>query len=164
MDRMPDTVLTLAAVAAAAHGPTHVSNIGNFQVKECDRISAAATELHRLGVPAHEGNDSITIFPAGSVAPARIETYNDHRVAMSFALLGLRTPGIEIANPDCVAKSFPTFWAEFERFRQHHQSSNRSRKLSPCGHANRRCPMKAPSHPRWRRPRRAARRILCRQH
>jgi 3-phosphoshikimate 1-carboxyvinyltransferase len=130
MDRMPDTVLTLAAVAAAAQGPTHVSNIANLRVKECDRISAAATELHRLGVPAHEGKDSISIFPSGSVAPARIETYNDHRVAMSFALLGLRYPGIEIANPDCVAKSFPTFWAEFERFRQHHHSSNRSRKLS----------------------------------
>jgi 3-phosphoshikimate 1-carboxyvinyltransferase len=127
MDRMPDTVLTLAAVAAAARGPTHVSNIANLRIKECDRISAAATELHRLGVTAQEGKDCISIFPTGSVAPGRIETYKDHRVAMSFALLGLRYAGIEIANPDCVAKSFPTFWAEFERFRQHHHWSNRSR-------------------------------------
>jgi 3-phosphoshikimate 1-carboxyvinyltransferase len=123
MDSMPDTVLTLAAVAAAAQGPTHVSNIANLRVKECDRIHAAAAELQRMGVPAQEGPDFITVQPNGTVAPARIETYDDHRVAMSFALLGLLHPGIEIENPKCVAKSFPTFWDEFERFRRHHAAA-----------------------------------------
>jgi 3-phosphoshikimate 1-carboxyvinyltransferase len=122
MDHMPDTVLTLAAVAAAAHGPTHIANIANLRVKECDRIAAAASELQRLGVPVEEGDDCITISPTGNVGRAKIETYNDHRVAMSFALLGLRYPGIEIQNPKCVAKSFPRFWSELDRFRRHHGS------------------------------------------
>jgi 3-phosphoshikimate 1-carboxyvinyltransferase len=122
MDHMPDTVLTLAAVAATAHGSTHVFNIANLRLKECDRIAAAAAELQRLEVPVVEGSDCITICPTGNVGRAKIKTYNDHRVAMSFAILGLRYPGIEIQDPKCVAKSFPTFWAELNRFRQHHGS------------------------------------------
>lgn len=120
MDHMPDTVLTLAAVAGLAQGRTRIHNIANLRVKECDRIHAAVAELRRLGVDAQEGPDFITVLPGGAIKPARIETYDDHRVAMAFALPGLLHPGIEIANPKCVAKSFPDFWNEFERFRQHH--------------------------------------------
>ncbi|MBC7951572.1 MAG: 3-phosphoshikimate 1-carboxyvinyltransferase [Rhodospirillaceae bacterium] len=119
MDHMPDTVLTLAVVAPFAEGKTHVSNIANLRVKECDRIHAAAAELGRLGIRAEEGPDSITIHP-GTVTPASIHTYDDHRVAMAFALIGLLHPGVEIEDPKCVAKSFPEFWTEFERFRAHH--------------------------------------------
>ncbi len=120
MEEMPDTVLTLSAVAAAADGPTLITNIANLRVKECDRIHAAVAELHRLGVPAEEGPDWIRVLPGGAIRPAKIETYDDHRVAMSFALLGLLHPDIQIENPGCVAKSFPGFWTEFERFREHH--------------------------------------------
>jgi 3-phosphoshikimate 1-carboxyvinyltransferase len=121
MEDMPDTVLTLAAVAAEASGPSVISNIANLRVKECDRIHAAAAELSRLGVPAQEGLDWIRVGPNGAVHPATIETYDDHRVAMSFALLGLLHRGIQIENPACVAKSFPAFWTEYERFRAHHE-------------------------------------------
>jgi 3-phosphoshikimate 1-carboxyvinyltransferase len=125
MEEMPDTVLTLSAVAAAARGATAISNIANLRVKECDRIHAAAAELNRLGVPAEEGPDWVKIPPTGSVAAAKIETYDDHRVAMSFAVLGLVYPGIEIENPACVAKSFPEFWRELRRFTNHHQAGKR---------------------------------------
>jgi len=120
MDEMPDTVLTLAAVAALADGPTRVTNIANLRVKECDRIHAAATELLRLGVDAEQGPDFLVVRPTGLVKPALIETYNDHRVAMCFAILGLLHSGIDILNPDCVGKSFPGFWSELERFQRHH--------------------------------------------
>ncbi|MBP2316496.1 3-phosphoshikimate 1-carboxyvinyltransferase [Azospirillum soli] len=120
MDHMPDTVLTLAAVAGLAQGRTNIHSIANLRVKECDRIHASVAELRRLGVDAEEGPDFITVLPGGAIKPARIETYDDHRVAMAFALPGLLHPGIEISNPKCVAKSFPEFWNEFERFRRHH--------------------------------------------
>jgi 3-phosphoshikimate 1-carboxyvinyltransferase len=120
MDHMPDTVLTLAVVAGLARGRTHIRNIANLRIKECDRIHAAVTELGRLGVRTEEGPDFITVLPGGAIKPATIETYDDHRVAMAFALFGLLHPGIEISKPECVAKSFPTFWSEFERFQRHH--------------------------------------------
>ncbi len=121
MDKMPDVVLTLAAVAAMAEGPTRITNIANLRVKECDRISATATELGRMGVKVEEGPDYVVIHPNGSLTPARIETYDDHRVAMSMAVLSLVSPGIEIEDPGCVAKSFPKFWDELERFHAHHE-------------------------------------------
>ena len=96
---MPDVVLTLAAVAAFAEGPTRIINIANLRVKECDRIHAAATELGRLDVPAEQGEDWLEIRPTGTIDAGRIHTYDDHRVAMSFALIGLVTPGIEIEDP-----------------------------------------------------------------
>jgi 3-phosphoshikimate 1-carboxyvinyltransferase len=122
MELMPDVVLTLAVVAAFAKGPTRITNIANLRVKECDRIDAAATELGRMGVKAIQHDDSLEIHPGDPIRPARIETYNDHRVAMSFALAGLLRPGIEIADPGCVAKSFPNFWEEYERFKAHHSA------------------------------------------
>ena len=120
MDTMPDTVLTLAAVAALAKGPTRITNIANLRVKECDRIHAAATELQRLGVDAEQGPDFLIVRPTGAVKPAVVETYDDHRVAMCFAILGLLHPGIDIVNPHCVGKSFPGFWDELSRFQRHH--------------------------------------------
>lgn len=121
METMPDVVLTLAAVAALAEGPTRIHNIANLRIKECDRINAAARELERLGVTVDEGSDYLVIRPAGSLRPAQIHTYDDHRVAMSFAVLGLVSHGIKIKDPGCVAKSFPNFWEEFDRFRSHHK-------------------------------------------
>jgi 3-phosphoshikimate 1-carboxyvinyltransferase len=89
MEEMPDTVLTLAAVASQAQGPTRITNIANLRVKECDRIHAAVTELQRLGVDAEAGPDYIVVRPTGRIVPAMVRTYNDHRVAMSFGLLRL---------------------------------------------------------------------------
>ncbi len=120
MESMPDSVLTLAAVAARAEGPTRITNIGTLRLKECDRLAAAARELERVGARVEAGPDFLGIHPAGHLRPARIRTDRDHRVAMSFALLGLVADGISIEDPDCVGKSFPGFWEEFERLRRHH--------------------------------------------
>jgi 3-phosphoshikimate 1-carboxyvinyltransferase len=120
MDEMPDTVLTLAVVAAFAEGATRITNVGNLRVKECDRLHAAAAELGRIGVPVEEGSDYVVIRPGGTFKSAEIATYDDHRVAMAFSLVGLIRPGISIENPACVAKSFPDYWDEFARFQNHH--------------------------------------------
>ena len=120
MEVMPDVVLTLAPVAAMAEGITRITNIANLRVKECDRIHAAAAELGKLGVTVEEGEDFLIIHPGATLKPASIHTYDDHRVAMCFAILGLVFDPIEIEDPGCVVKSFPDFWNEFERFRQHH--------------------------------------------
>jgi len=119
MEEMPDVVLTLAVVAARAKGTTRITNIANLRVKECDRIAAAANELKRLGVAVEEGKDFLVIHPA-PLKGAEIHTYDDHRVAMAFSILGLVHAGITIEDPGCVAKSFPGFWAELERFTHHH--------------------------------------------
>ncbi len=123
MEVMPDVVLTLAAIACRAEGITRVTNIANLRVKECDRIHAAAAELGRLGVTVEEGEDFLVIHPGAELKEALIHTYDDHRVAMAFAILGLDHDPIEIEEPECVGKSFPDFWNEFERFRAHHNSS-----------------------------------------
>lgn len=119
MANMPDTVLTLAVVAAFAKGPSRITNVANLRVKECDRIHAAAAGLDRLGIKICEGSDSLIVDPSGPVKAARIETFDDHRVAMAFALAGLMRDGIEIEDPACVGKSFPNFWDELARFRHH---------------------------------------------
>jgi 3-phosphoshikimate 1-carboxyvinyltransferase len=123
METMPDTVLSLAMAAALAEGETRITNIANLRVKECDRIHAAATELGRLGIEAIEGDDYLIIRPGGTIRPAQIRTYDDHRVAMSFGLLRLLYDGIDIEDPDCVAKSFPGFWSELARFHAHHEGA-----------------------------------------
>ncbi len=120
MDTMPDVVLTLAVVAPFATGPTRITNIANLRVKECDRINAAARELERLGVKVEEGPDWLVVHPATTTKAARIHTYDDHRVAMAFAVFGLVRDGVDIEDPDCVSKSFPGFWKELARFRAHH--------------------------------------------
>jgi 3-phosphoshikimate 1-carboxyvinyltransferase len=108
-----DTAQTLATTAVFADSPTSVSGIGFIRRKETDRVASVVTELRRCGIEASEDADGFTIRP-GTPAPATIRTYDDHRMAMSFALLGLRVPGIEIADPGCVAKTFPAFWDVFD--------------------------------------------------
>jgi 3-phosphoshikimate 1-carboxyvinyltransferase len=103
-------------VAAFADSPTRVTGIGFIRGKETDRIRAVVTELRRLGIDAEEEPDGFVVRP-GPIGPATIETYDDHRMAMSFALAGLRSPGVRIADPGCVAKTFPGFWQLLEAFR-----------------------------------------------
>src|SRR5579872_4313151 len=114
MSAISDTSLTLAALAPFADGPTTISNIAHTRLQECDRIAAMCAELTRLGVRVDERPDGCTICPADSIQPATVQTYGDHRVAMSFALVGLRAPGIDIADPDCVGKTFPDYWQRLE--------------------------------------------------
>ncbi|WP_424533461.1 3-phosphoshikimate 1-carboxyvinyltransferase [Sphaerisporangium viridialbum] len=109
MESMPDVVPTLAVVAAFARGTTHISNIASLRVKECDRIAAVTTELRKMGIAVEEHPDAMTIT-GGTPTGAVIDTYDDHRIAMCFAIAGLRTEGVVIRDPGCVAKSFPTFW------------------------------------------------------
>lgn len=117
MADISDTAQTLAAVAVFADGPTEVRGIGFIRGKETDRIAAVVTELRRCGIEASETGDGFRITP-GVPHPAVIETYDDHRMAMSFALVGLRAPGIEIADPGCVAKTFPHYFATLEALRR----------------------------------------------
>jgi 3-phosphoshikimate 1-carboxyvinyltransferase len=114
MNAISDTAQTLAAVAVFADGPTRIRNIAHVRHKETDRIAAVATELRRLGIQVEERADGLTIHP-GPVRPSVIETYNDHRMAMSFALIGLRSPGIRITNPGCTAKTYPGFWDDLAK-------------------------------------------------
>jgi 3-phosphoshikimate 1-carboxyvinyltransferase len=106
---MPDMAPTLAVVAAFADGPTRVTGVGFIRGHETDRIAAVVHELGRLGVGAEATADGFVVHP-GPVRPAEVATYDDHRMAMSFALAGLRVPGVTIADPGCVAKTFPGFW------------------------------------------------------
>ncbi len=112
-----DVAQTLAAVAVFASSPTRVRGIGFIRRKETDRIAAVVGELRRCGIDAMEEADGFTVRP-GRPRPARIETYHDHRMAMSFTLLGLREPGIEIADPSCVAKTFPGFFTAVDGLRR----------------------------------------------
>ncbi|MEV0720350.1 3-phosphoshikimate 1-carboxyvinyltransferase, partial [Asanoa sp. NPDC050611] len=111
MADISDTAQTLAAVAVFADSPTRVRGIGFIRGKETDRVAAMVTELRRAGVGAVEDEDGFTIHP-GLPRPTRFATYDDHRMAMSLSLLGLRVPGIEIADPGCVAKTYPDFFAD----------------------------------------------------
>ena len=111
MADISDTAQTLAAVAVYASTPTRVRGIGFIRGKETDRIAAVVTELRRAGIEAHETDDGFTISP-GTPRPTRFDTWQDHRMAMSLAILGLRTPGIELSDPGCVAKTYPNFFAD----------------------------------------------------
>ena len=111
MADISDTAQTLAAVAVFADSPTRVSGIGFIRRKETDRLAAVVTELRRAGIDAVEDPDGFTIHP-GTPRPTAFETYEDHRMAMSMALLGLRVPGVEILDPGCVAKMYPEFFAD----------------------------------------------------
>ncbi len=114
MNGISDTAQTLAAVAVFAEGPTTIRNIAHVRHKETDRIAAVVTELKRLGLSAEEHADGLTIHP-GWPQPATIHTYDDHRMAMSFSLVGLKAAGIRIANPSCTAKTYPNFFTDLER-------------------------------------------------
>ncbi|MEK9628304.1 MAG: 3-phosphoshikimate 1-carboxyvinyltransferase [Nitrospinota bacterium] len=112
MNNMPDAVQTLAVVALFAEGETVIEGIGNLRIKETNRIEALANELGRLGAEVEAGEDFIIVRP-GTYEGAEIETYNDHRMAMSFAVAGLKIPGVKIKNPKCVEKSFPDFFSQW---------------------------------------------------
>jgi 3-phosphoshikimate 1-carboxyvinyltransferase len=116
MRELSDTAPTLAAVAVFARTPTRLRGIGFIRRKESDRIGDVVHELRRCGVTADEEPDGLVVHP-GTPQPARIATYDDHRMAMSFALLGLRAPGIEIADPGVVAKTFPGYWDALDALR-----------------------------------------------
>lgn len=114
MNAISDTAQTLAVVATFADGPTTIRKVGHMRHKETDRISAVVTELRRAGIQAEEFEDGLTIHP-GPAVPASIETYDDHRMAMSFALLGLKHSGITILDPGCTSKTYPQFFEDLAR-------------------------------------------------
>ncbi len=116
MADISDTAQTLAVVATFASGPTRVRGIGFIQHKETDRLGAVVTELQRLGIGARRLDDGFVVEP-GVPRPGRVATYDDHRMAMSFALLGLVHPGITVENPACVAKTFPRFFTVLDQLR-----------------------------------------------
>lgn len=114
MNAISDTVQTLAAVALFAEGPTRVTGVGHIRHKETDRIGDLATELRKLGATVEEDADGLVIHP-GPLRGARIATYDDHRMAMSLALPGLRVPQVVIENPGCTAKTYPQYFSDLER-------------------------------------------------
>lgn len=114
MSDISDTAQTLAAVAPFATSPTTVDGIGFIRYKETDRIAAICHELSRLGVRAEQTDDGFIITPS-EPRPGIVDTYDDHRMAMSFALIGLRAPGIVIADPGCVRKTFPTYFSVLDQ-------------------------------------------------
>ena len=109
-NQTPDIVPTLAAIAPFASAPIEIVNIATLRVKESDRIATVAAELRKLGATVEERDDAMVIQPGVSTAPATIETHNDHRIAMSFAIAGLRRGNVSIANEQVVSKSYPRFW------------------------------------------------------
>ena len=111
MADISDVSLTLAAVAVFAEGATRICNVEHMRRKETDRIAALAAELRRIGQQVEELPDGLVIHPR-PVEPAAVDTYDDHRMAMSFAVVGLRAPGIIIRNPSCVSKTFPDFFSK----------------------------------------------------
>ena len=109
MNNFSDQALTLAALAVFADGPTRIEKIGHIRLQESDRLKAIATELGRMGIRTEEEEDAITIYP-GEVNPAVIKTYEDHRVAMAFSLVGLKKEGIIIDDPMCCKKTFEEYF------------------------------------------------------
>ena len=119
MESIPDTAQTLMAISPLIPGKTLITGLGTLRIKECDRISAPATELKKLGVEVIEGEDFIEInekknFNDVDMSSVSIDTYDDHRMAMSFAVLGTKIGNLKINDPDCVAKTFPRFWEELD--------------------------------------------------
>ena len=113
MGDMPDMVPTLAVVAAFAQGTTVIENVSHLKAKESDRLTAVANELIKMGITVHSTDDGLTVV-GGQPRGTEIETYGDHRIAMSFAVAGLAAPGTVIKDEHCVEKSFPNFWEVFE--------------------------------------------------
>ena len=114
LEDCPDLAQTIAAIAVFADGKTRVSGVANLRIKETDRIHAVVEELRRIGISATEHHDGFEVEP-GKPKPAVIEPYDDHRMAMSFSLVGLRAKGIKIKNPQCVAKTFPDYFDELKK-------------------------------------------------
>jgi 3-phosphoshikimate 1-carboxyvinyltransferase len=116
LNDISDTVMTLAAVACFAEGPTTIRNVAHIRHKETDRLAALAAELRRVGADVEEFADGLRITPR-PLHGAEVETYNDHRMAMSLALVGLKVPGVVIKDPGCVAKTYPDFFSDLEKLR-----------------------------------------------
>jgi 3-phosphoshikimate 1-carboxyvinyltransferase len=114
MSNLSDTAQTLAAIAPFASELVRVTGIGFIRKKETDRVGAVVKELQKLGIRAEEESDGFVVHP-GSPQPGEVETYDDHRMAMSFAVTGLAAPGIRILDPGCVSKTFPGFFKALER-------------------------------------------------
>jgi 3-phosphoshikimate 1-carboxyvinyltransferase len=112
---IPDAAMTLAMTALFATAPTTLAGIGSWRVKETDRIAAMAAELAKVGAGVEAGADWLRVTPPGVWRPATIDTYDDHRMAMCFSLAAFGGAGVTIRDPDCVAKTFPDFFARFER-------------------------------------------------
>jgi len=113
MNAISDTAMTLAAVACFAEGPTTIRNVAHIRHKETDRIAALAKELRKLGAGIEEFPDGLRIEPR-PLAGCEVDTYDDHRMAMSLALIGLKVDGVAIRDPGCVAKTHPRFWVDFD--------------------------------------------------
>jgi len=111
MHDISDTVMTLAAVAPRLSGETRISNVANIRIKETDRLLATVEELRRLGQVVEHGEDWLSVLPS-ALTPATVQCYADHRMAMSFAVLGAVTGSVSIEDPACVAKTYPGFWAD----------------------------------------------------
>lgn len=116
MADLSDTAQTLASIAPFADSPTRITGIGFIRRKETNRVAAVVTELRRMGIRADEEEDGFVVYP-GVPRPADIETYDDHRMAMSFAITALLAPGVRIRNPACVSKTFPNFFEVLENLR-----------------------------------------------
>ena len=110
----PDIVPTLAAIAPLAGSPVEIVNVANLRVKESDRLATVTSELRRLGATVDERSDSLLIQPGWSDAPAAVETHNDHRIAMAFAIAGLARGNVQIQQEQVVTKSYPRFWRTFD--------------------------------------------------
>ena len=110
LNDMPDQAQTLAVVALFAASPVHITNVWNMRIKETDRLAALHTELKKFGVRVEEGRDAISVYPGDLTSPVSVDTYGDHRMAMAFALAGLRVDGVSIQDPACVAKTYPGFF------------------------------------------------------
>ncbi|MEW6509459.1 MAG: 3-phosphoshikimate 1-carboxyvinyltransferase [Bacteroidota bacterium] len=119
MHATPDIVPTVVAVALFAAGPTRVVNVAHLRFKESNRAEGLAEELGKLGAQVTVRDDAIEVVPA-PLHGAQLDSRDDHRLAMCFALIGLRVPGVRIENPDCVRKSFPRFWEVFDHLYTHH--------------------------------------------
>jgi len=115
MGQWPDVVPTLAVVAAFAKGTTVIKNVAHLRIKETDRLKAMAQELSKIGASVKELEDGLIIEGAMDMHGSLINTYDDHRIAMAFSVAGLRVPGIRIKDPDCVQKSFPSFWQHWQK-------------------------------------------------
>lgn len=115
LNDIPDQALALAVAGLFTDGPLTIRNVANMRIKETDRLTAVATELRRLGAVVSEGPDWITVEPQAAYRPAGIRTYDDHRMAMAFALAGLNLPGVTILDPGCVAKTYPRYWDDFRK-------------------------------------------------
>jgi 3-phosphoshikimate 1-carboxyvinyltransferase len=116
MDSMSDTGMTLAVTALFANGPTTIRNIGNWRLKETDRIRAMAVELRKLGATVEEGPDFLVIHPPAALNPeAAIDTYDDHRMAMCFSLVCLGGVPVTIRDPGCVRKTYPDYFEDFKK-------------------------------------------------